>query len=91
MLLMLSLSALWVGCNASCKDIVGERGICEREYDVNLMTTAFYASKLIVAGAFALIQVAIIFALSAASASHAPAFETAAAGGSSTSSISLTG
>jgi len=41
LLLLLGLSAIWLGCNAASKDIVGELAIYRRENDINLSTAAF--------------------------------------------------
>ena len=34
-LVYLGLSAIWLGCNAASKDIVGELAIYRREHDIN--------------------------------------------------------
>ena len=36
LLLLLGLSAIWLGCNAASKEIVGELAIYRREHDINL-------------------------------------------------------
>jgi hypothetical protein len=59
LLLLLGFLAIWLGCNAASKDIVGELVIYRRERDINLSTAAFVASKYVVSGLFAMLQLVV--------------------------------
>ncbi len=63
MLLLIGLAGLWIGCNSSAKEIVGDLPIFQREYDVNLSSVAFVLSKLLVASAFTMAQMGLVYAL----------------------------
>jgi ABC-type multidrug transport system ATPase subunit len=63
LLLLLGLCAIWLGCNAASKDIVGELTIYRRERDINLSTFAFVASKFAVSAAFTMIQLIVAYLL----------------------------
>lgn len=63
LLLLLGLSAIWLGCNAASKEIVGDLAIYRRERDINLSTAAFVGAKYVVSGAFTVLQLAIVYAL----------------------------
>jgi ABC-type multidrug transport system ATPase subunit len=65
LLLLLSLSAIWLGCNAASKEIVGDLMIYRREHDINLSTAAFVGAKYLVSAAFTVLQLAIVFMLAA--------------------------
>ena len=66
LLLLLGLSAIWLGCNAASKDIVGELAIYRREHDINLSTAAFIGAKYIVSCVFTVVQLAAVYVLAAA-------------------------
>jgi ABC-type multidrug transport system ATPase subunit len=66
LLLLLGLSAIWLGCNAASKDIVGELAIYRREHDINLSTAAFIGAKYLVSGVFTVLQLAVVYVLAAA-------------------------
>jgi ABC transport system ATP-binding/permease protein len=72
LLLLLGLSAIWLGCNAASKDIVGELAIFQRERDSNLSTAAFIGAKYLVSGVFTVIQLALVYALVGALAESIP-------------------
>ena len=72
LLLLLGLSAIWLGCNSASKDIVGELEIYRRENDVNLSTTAFIGAKYLVSCAFTVLQLAVVYVLVAALADSIP-------------------
>lgn len=72
LLLLLGLSAIWLGCNAASKEIVGELSIYRRERDANLSTAAFIGAKYLVSGMFTVLQLAIVFMLVAALADTIP-------------------
>jgi len=72
LLLLLSLSAIWLGCNAASKEIVGELAIYQREHDINLSTAAFIGAKYLVSAVFTLLQLAVVFVLTAALAEGIP-------------------
>ena len=72
LLLLLGLSAIWLGCNAASKEIVGELAIFRRERDSNLSTAAFVGAKFLVSGMFTVLQLAIVFALVGALAEDIP-------------------
>ena len=61
LLLLLGLSAIWLGCNSASKDIVGELEIYRRENDVNLSTAAFIGAKYLVSCAFTVLQLAVVY------------------------------
>ena len=72
LLLLLGLSAIWLGCNSASKDIVGELAIYRRENDVNLSTAAFIGAKCLVSCAFTVLQLAVVYVLVAALADSIP-------------------
>ena len=72
LLLLLGLSAIWLGCNAASKEIVGELAIYQREHDVNLSTAAFIGAKYLVSGVFTVLQLAVVYVLAAALAEGIP-------------------
>ena len=72
LLLLLGLSAIWLGCNSASKDIVGELEIYRRESDVNLSTAAFIGAKYLVSCAFTVCQLAVVYVLVAALADSIP-------------------
>ena len=63
LLLLLGLSAIWLGCNAASKEIVGELAIYRREHDINLSTAAFVGAKFLASGIFTLLQLAVVYTL----------------------------
>ena len=72
LLLLLGLSAIWLGCNSASKDIVGELGVFRRENDVNLSTAAFIGAKYLVSCAFTVLQLALVYLLVIALADSIP-------------------
>jgi ABC-type multidrug transport system ATPase subunit len=72
LLLLLGLSAIWLGCNAASKDIVGELAIYRRENDINLSTAAFVGAKYLVSYSFTVLQLAVVYGLVAALADCIP-------------------
>ena len=72
LLLLLGLSAIWLGCNAASKEIVGDLAIYRRERDINLSTAAFVGAKYVVSGVFTLLQLAVVYALVMALADAIP-------------------
>ena len=72
LLLLLSLSAIWLGCNAASKEIVGELAIYRREHDINLSTAAFIGAKYLVSAVFTVLQLAVVYVLVAALAEGIP-------------------
>lgn len=72
LLLLLGLCAIWLGCNAASKEIVGELAIYQREHDINLSTAAFIGAKYLVSAVFTVLQLAFVCALVAALADHIP-------------------
>lgn len=63
LLLLLGLSAIWLGCNAASKEIVGELAIFRRERDIGLSTAAFIGAKYLVSCAFTVAQLAVVYGL----------------------------
>ena len=63
LLLLLGLSAIWLGCNAASKEIVGELAVFRRERDIRLSTAAFIGTKYLVSGAFIVLQLAVVYGL----------------------------
>jgi ABC-type multidrug transport system ATPase subunit len=72
LLLLLGLSAIWLGCNAASKEIVGELAIYRREHDINLSTAAFVGAKFVVSGVFTVLQLAVVYILVALMAENIP-------------------
>jgi len=72
LLLLLGLSAIWLGCNAASKDIVGELAIYRRENDINLSTAAFILAKYLVSCVFTVLQLACVYLLVAVLAAGIP-------------------
>jgi ABC transport system ATP-binding/permease protein len=72
LLFLLGLTSIWLGCNGASKDIVGELVIYKRERDINLSTAAFVGSKYVVTGLFTVLQLAVVFALTALLAERIP-------------------
>ncbi len=72
LLLLLGLSAIWLGCNAASKDIVGELAIYRRENDINLSTAAFILAKYLVSCVFTVLQLAVVYVLVAVLAAGIP-------------------
>jgi ABC-type multidrug transport system ATPase subunit len=72
LLLLLGLCAIWLGCNAASKDIVGDLAIYRRENDTNLSTAAFIAAKYIVSSTFTVFQLAVVYVLVAELADGIP-------------------
>ena len=62
----LGLSAIWLGCNAASKEIVGELAIYRHvKRDINLSTAAFIGAKFLVSGAFTVLQLGAVYVLAA--------------------------
>jgi ABC-type multidrug transport system ATPase subunit len=72
LLLLLGLSAIWLGCNSASKDIVGDLAIYRREHDINLSTAAFIGAKYLVSAAFTVVQLAVVYVLVGALAEKIP-------------------
>ena len=72
LLLLLGLSAIWLGCNAASKEIVGELAIYRREHNINLSTAAFIGAKYVVSGTFTVLQLAVVYVLTGALAEGIP-------------------
>jgi hypothetical protein len=72
LLLLLALSAIWLGCNSASKEIIGDLAIYRREYDINLSTVAFVGAKYIVSATFTVLQLAVVYVLAAALAEKIP-------------------
>jgi ABC-type multidrug transport system ATPase subunit len=72
LLLLLGLSAIWLGCNAASKEIVGELAIYQHEHDINLSTAAFIGTKYLVSAMFTVLQLAVVYVLVVALADGIP-------------------
>ncbi len=72
LLLLLGLSAIWLGCNAASKEIVGDLAIYRRERDINLSTAAFVGAKYVVSCVFTVLQLGVVYALAMALAESIP-------------------
>jgi ABC-type multidrug transport system ATPase subunit len=57
---LICLSSIWFGCSNAIREIVGEWAIYHRERMVNLQTSAYVFSKVIVGGLLCAIQCAIL-------------------------------
>lgn len=66
LLTLMVMSAIWMGCNGSSKDIVGEADILKQEKAVNLSLVAYLAARMVTAFLFVSVQVLVMFALVAA-------------------------
>lgn len=72
LLLLLGLSAIWLGCNTASGEIVGELAIFRRERDINLSTAAFIGAKYVVSCAFTVLQLGVVYGLVAVLAEGIP-------------------
>ena len=72
LLLLLGLSAIWLGCNAASKEIVGELAVYRREHDINLSPAAFIGAKYVLSVMFTVFQLAIVYILVAVLADGVP-------------------
>jgi ABC-type multidrug transport system ATPase subunit len=63
LLFLLNVACFWFGCNNGAKELVKERVIYTRERDSNLRIDSYYASKLLILVAIAMIQVALLFGI----------------------------
>ena len=72
LILLLSLSAIWLGCNSASKEIVGDVAIYRRENDINLSTAAFVGAKYVVSSGFTVLQLAVVYLLVAVLADGIP-------------------
>ena len=61
LLLLLTVSSFWFGCNAAAKELVKERAIYRRERDVNLRVVAYFASKFLVLGSIGIAQATLLY------------------------------
>ncbi|UTI63513.1 ABC transporter permease [Paraconexibacter antarcticus] len=57
---LLMTGAIWLGITASCREIVKERGIIEREFDVGLRSDAYVLAKATVLFALSTVQVVLM-------------------------------
>ena len=57
---VLSLTAVWLGCIAGCREIVRERGILERERLLGLSLVAYVASKVAVLSGLVAVQAVLL-------------------------------
>lgn len=71
-LFLFGVTAFWIGCNGTSKEIVKERPIYLRERDVNLSVLAFFSSKLLINVLFVVLQVLVLFGAVAAMAATIP-------------------
>lgn len=71
-LFLFGVTAFWIGCNGTSKEIVKERPIYLRERDVNLSVPAFFGSKLLINIGFVVLQVLVLFGAVAAMAATIP-------------------
>jgi hypothetical protein len=72
LLLLLGLSAIWLGCNTASKEIVGELAIYRRGHDINLSTAAFIGAKYVVFSVFTVLQLAVVYVLAVSLAEGIP-------------------
>lgn len=63
LLTLLTMSAIWIGCNGASKDIICEAAILRQEKNVNLSLATYLLSKMVTAFLFTSLQIAIMFAL----------------------------
>jgi len=61
LLTLLIMSAIWMGCNGSSKDIVAEANILRREKDVNLSLLAYLFARLFTGCVFVIAQITVMF------------------------------
>jgi ABC transport system ATP-binding/permease protein len=62
-LLLMSVSCFWFGCNTAAKELVKERLIFLRERDSNLRVAAYFASKFVVLALLAATQATLLFVI----------------------------
>lgn len=60
---LMMTGAIWLGITAACREIVKERGIIEREFDVGLRSDAYVLAKAVVLMALSAVQVVIMMAV----------------------------
>lgn len=72
LLLLLGITALWMGCNSAGKEIVGELAIYRRERDMNVPTGVFVVSKFVVIGLFSIFQALVLIGCCALLAERIP-------------------
>jgi len=60
-LFLLCITCIWFGCNNAAKEIVKERGIYSKERDVGLNVVSYYCSKLVLLGAFSVLQASLLY------------------------------
>lgn len=63
LIFLLAVSAFWLGCNNSAKELVKERTIFQRERDYNLLVSSYVASKVFVLASMGVLQILLLFAL----------------------------
>lgn len=63
LIFLLAVSAFWLGCNNSAKELVKERTIFQRERDYNLLVSSYVASKMFVLASMGVLQILLLFAL----------------------------
>ncbi len=63
LLLLVSVSCFWFGCNTAAKELVKESRIFLRERDFNLRVAAYFASKMVVLALIAATQATLLFVI----------------------------
>jgi ABC-type multidrug transport system ATPase subunit/ABC-type multidrug transport system permease subunit len=57
---LLMTGSIWLGVTSACREVVKERGLVEREFDVGVRLDAYVASKAVVLFALNLVQVLLL-------------------------------
>jgi ABC-type multidrug transport system ATPase subunit/ABC-type multidrug transport system permease subunit len=63
LIFMIMTGAIWLGITAACREIIKERGIIEREFDVGLRSDAYVLAKASVLFALSAVQVLMMMAV----------------------------
>lgn len=71
-ILLLGLSALWLGCNSGSKAIVGDKPVFMQESAINLSPLSFVLSKFVVYSLTSVFQVSVVLVLTSALAAEVP-------------------
>ena len=60
LMFMLMTASIWLGVASSCREVVKERGLVEREFDVGVRLDAYVLSKALVLFALTLVEVLLL-------------------------------
>lgn len=63
LIFLVMTGAIWLGITAACREIIKERGIIEREFDVGLRSDAYVLAKAVVLFALSTVEVLLMLAV----------------------------